>query len=314
MLIGVALLLTGRVEAQPKPVPLLQVIPLPHDQVTFERDGVEMTRAHFAKDQMRPFLFPVIGPSGKNLTRMSHPHDPEGHSHHNSVWISHKDVGGVDFWGDHGKNQGRIVHQRIEKLTDGDSSASLTTLNHWLDDASKKLLMVERRRITVQLLPNNEWLMLIDSQFEGPADITLGKTSFGFCAVRMAKTIGMRDGGGTMRNSEGGLNEKGIFWKPAKWVDASGPTSRDPKFPPEGITLFDHPQNPNHPSPYHVRDDGWMGSSTTLAGPLELPRGKSVRTRYGVYVHAGEPAAASLDARWAEFAKTKLDDMAPAKK
>ena len=40
--------------------------------------------------------------------------------------------------------------------------------------------------------------------------------------VRMAKTIGVLDGGGRIRNSEGGVDEKGTFWKRARWVDYSG--------------------------------------------------------------------------------------------
>ena len=29
---------------------------------------------------------------------MGHPHDPVGHSHHNSVWIAHESVNGESFW------------------------------------------------------------------------------------------------------------------------------------------------------------------------------------------------------------------------
>ena len=41
-------------------------------------------------------------------------------------------------------------------------------------------------------------------------------------SVRMAKTIGVIDGGGRILNSEGQLNEKEVFRKPARWVDYSG--------------------------------------------------------------------------------------------
>src|SRR3989442_12790053 len=105
----------------PKPVPVMQAIPLAHDEVSFQRDGVEIARYVFGHDLNRPFVFPVIGPSGRSLTRMGHPHDPETHSHHNSVWISHRDVNGLNFWEDRGK--ARIVHKRIERLDDGMGSA-----------------------------------------------------------------------------------------------------------------------------------------------------------------------------------------------
>src|SRR5438105_3402240 len=118
--------------AQPKPVPRMQAVPQPYDQVSFHRDGVEIARFHFGPALKRPFVFPLIGPSSRSLTRMGHPHDPVTHSHHNSVWISHNDVNGVSFWADTGKNTGRIVHQRVEKLTDGETEASVTSLNHWI--------------------------------------------------------------------------------------------------------------------------------------------------------------------------------------
>ena len=99
-----------------KPVPRLQAIPLPYDQATIERDGIELTRYHFAATLRRPFLFPVNGPSGRSLTRMGHPHATYSHSHHNSVWVAHHDVDGESFWADTGS--GRIVTQWIAEYFD----------------------------------------------------------------------------------------------------------------------------------------------------------------------------------------------------
>ena len=88
---------SGDAARQPKPVPLMQAIPLPYDQVSLQHQGVEMMRFHFANTLRRPFVFPIQGPSGRSLTRMGHPHDPVGHSHHNSFWVSHYRVNGFDF-------------------------------------------------------------------------------------------------------------------------------------------------------------------------------------------------------------------------
>lgn len=95
----------------PKRVPRMQVIPMPYHQASFQRDGVEITRYHFGPGLHRPFLFPIIGQSGISLTRMGHPHDPESHSHHNSVWISHNDVDGISFWSDGGGGLQRFAHK-----------------------------------------------------------------------------------------------------------------------------------------------------------------------------------------------------------
>jgi len=273
----------------------LQTVPQPYHQISFQRDGIEITRYYFGPDLNRPFLFPIIGPSGRCLTRMGHPHDPEGHSHHNSIWISHSDVNGASFWAD--RTGARIVHQRIEKLDDD----AVQSLNAWIDKEGKTLLR-ERRRISIQLLPNGEWLMILDLLLEAQEkEVTFGKTPFGLLGVRMAKSIGVNDGGGTIRNSEGGLNESEVLWKQARWVDYSGPITATAT---EGITLMDHPTNPNHPTFFHVRNDGWMGASLTYDAPRTLAPHKPLQLHYGLYIHSGAPTLEQLQQRWLEFSRT----------
>lgn len=303
-----------------KPVPVMQVLPLPHDQASFTRNGKEISRYHFAKTLNRPFLYPIIGPSGRSLTRMGHPHDPTSHSHHNSVWLSHHVVEGVSFWTDRG--DGIIEHQRVIKYDDGDGEASILALIHWNatgkgKDADGKphaarTLLVERRKMTVRPLPKGESLILIDVQFHpGPGlkQVTINENPFGLIGVRMAKTLGIHDGGGLIRNSEGNVNEKGddgCFRKPAKWCDYSGRITNDAI---EGITLMDHPSNVSHPTPFHVRGDGWMGACLSLAGERKVTTDKPMRLRYGLYIHNGAPESKKLEAKWQAFAKEKLEPL-----
>ena len=53
-----------------KPVPDMQVLPQPYDQASFEHLGRELTRYHFGPQLRRPFWYPIVGPSGRSLTRM----------------------------------------------------------------------------------------------------------------------------------------------------------------------------------------------------------------------------------------------------
>lgn len=290
-------------QAAPKPVPAVQVLPLPNDEAAFEHLGRELARYHFAAGLHRPFVYPLIGPAGRSLTRMGHPRDPIGHSHHNSFWVSHNKVDGVDFWGDRG--QGRIEHQRIEQYEDTDSAAWLVALNAWTRLQPREVLLVERRRIQVEPLKQGEWLLTLDLEL-APApqkhSVTLDKSPFGLVGVRMAKSIGVHDGGGRILNSSGGVNEKEVFWKPARWCDYSGPITPAAS---EGIALLDHPYNPNHPTVFHVRDDGWMGASLTFDAPRTIEAARPLRLRYGLWIHAGVPSVEQLDERWQAFARTE---------
>mgnify|MGYP003618539138 CR=1 FL=1 len=302
--------LGAQVLSSAKPIPRVTVEPLPHFEARFAVDEQERLCYHFHPLDRRPFLFPLVGPSGRTLTRMGHPHDPVSHSHHNSVWVSHHSVGGVNFWGDAGPNLGRIVPQRIEQYEDGDDAAWLLAVNHWVEEKSQAVLMVERRRIEHRPLPDGESLILLDLEFAPRGQtVVFDKTPFGLVGVRMRKSIGVHDGGGRVRNSEGGVNEKGaegapgVHWQPARWCDYSGRVTTEAV---EGLALFDHPANPNHPTVFHVRDDGWMGAALTFAAPRTIELGAKLRLRYGLYVHGGLPSREALDRRWREFAALPL--------
>ncbi len=308
-----------------KPVPAMQAIPLPYDQAAFEHEGRELTRYHFGENLRRPFWYPMVGPGGRSLTRMGMPGDPArsvtqasqpedpnrpaspgGHSHQNSVWISHKDVGGIDFWRDAGPIAGQIVHQFVADgfhYIDGEK-AGMLSVNAW-NGPDCKLLMTDRRRSTVAPGDGDSWWLVIDLQLEAPkgGEVTLGKTPFGPIGVRMAKPVGVNDGGGRILNSEGQRNEKEAFRKPARWVDYSGPVTNDAA---GGVTLMDHPNNPRHPAPFHVRDNGWMGACLTLHEPMTIKDGEPVRLRYGLWMHAGVPDAKELDRQWQAFAAEAL--------
>lgn len=288
-----------------QPVPDVQVVPLPNHEASFQHLGRELTRYYYGPGLARPFWYPIAGPEGRSLSRMGHPRDPLTHSHHNSVWISHNDVGGVSFWADRGTPPpGRIVHQAVEELEDTPASAWMLSRNAWQGPEGKTLLH-ERRRAEVRPLADGQWLLLIDLQLEAPGDqpLILGATPFGMLGVRMAKTIGVHDGGGRVLNSNGELNEAQVFRQAARWVDYSGPVTTTAR---GGIALLDHPANPDHPTPFHVRDDGWMGASLTLNRPLTIEPGKPLRLRYALWVHAGVPRADDVEAHWQAFAKDPL--------
>ena len=290
---------------QAKPVPDMQAIPLPYDQTSFQHRGLELTRYHFGQGLRRPFWFPVVGPEGRSLTRMGHPPAPFGERHHCSVWVSHKDVGGVSFWEDDAA--GRIVYQRVEEYTDGPNCASMLTTNHW-QAADGAVLLRERRRTTVCAPAGACWLMVIDLQLEAlpGRPIVLGKTPYGIIGLQVAKQMGVADGGGRTLNSAGQVNEPALQFQPARWVDYSGPLTDKSV---AGLTLMDHPANAGHPTPFMARNGGWMGVCPTLGHTLAVEPGKPLRLRYGIWTHAGLPTPLDIAKQWHSFARIELAPM-----
>ncbi len=284
-------------------IPRMQAVPLPGDQVSFQCDEKEIARYYYAPTLNRPFIYPVIGPSGRTLTRMGHPGDPYTHSHHNSIWISCTRVNGVDFWSDRGAATGRIITTEIVDLDDSDERTGIVSKAAWTSGAGKVLLR-EQRESWVYPLAGGEWVLILDLLLDPASeDVTIGRGGFGPIGVRVAKWLSVHFGDGRIRNSSGAEGEKAIFRKPARWVDYSGSIARGIL---EGLTLFDHPSNPCHPCPFHVRDDGWMGATLSEDRDTVITRGKPLHLRYGVFVHAGMSDGAALERRWQEFAKLDL--------
>lgn len=300
-----------------RPVPAVQAIPQPHGRTSFQWQGQELTALHFNPQDMRPFWYPVHTSHAPSLVRMGHPHDPHGHSHHNGVWVSHNSLNGLDFWGDRAKNQGRIVTVEVsrEGYEDSDELAAMRMTNHWLKEEDRSLQLIEIRRTEIRPINgSSSWFMVVDMQFTAPKDKTaiFGATGFGLVAVRVAKSMGVHDGGGRLLNSEGQVNEKAMFRLPARWVDYSGRlTNEDDGF--AGITLFNHPANPHNPTAFHVRDDGWMGACLSLETPLEVAEDKPLRVRYGLWVHEGAPDKEAIESHWQQFTALPLADMAQPK-
>ncbi len=289
---GVCLVLCGsNAMAQERfSVSRCEIVPLPEHQASFRVDGVERTRWYFGDTYPRPFLFPVLGPSGSSLTRMGHPGAPN-HDHHRSVWLAHHDVGGVDFWSDLTQSQIRQKSWRVYR--DGDNEAIMASVCGWFDSQQHELL---EQDVVVAIVPLPEGELAIEFCLTmrpgGDRKSTmLGRTNFGFLAVRVAKTLSIHFGGGKLTGSGNQNGEGEIFGKRLHWVDYSGPVAcgrgPDRKTVIEGITFFDHPDNPRFPTHWHVREDGWMGASFCMQQEYDVVTAKPLVLRYLLYVHRG---------------------------
>ena len=117
--------------------------------VTVKYDGKLFTRYVIGQSN-KPFLWPVIGPSGDEVTRAFPMEKREGerhdHPHHRSVWFGHQGTAGFDTWHEPASgrrtNLGSTVHREFVKVKGGDT-AVIVTRNDYVGDG-KKLLADER--------------------------------------------------------------------------------------------------------------------------------------------------------------------------
>jgi len=244
----------------------------------------------------RPFLYPVHGPDGVPLTGLGKPHDPTGsHAHHYSLWVAHADVGGHNFWGEKG---GIIYHKRFDLQEDGPVFCRLVQRTGWAAGGADVLF--ERRALTLYRTPDAFRLLDVEIECTPPAGqpLVLGKTSFGFLAVRVAPSLSVFDGGGEIHNARGERNERGAHLRRAEWLDQSGPVAPGQW---AGVALLDHPRNPNHPTVWHCRNDGWAGAAFTADGPRTLEPGRPLVLRYRVLLHGGDATAGAVARRYQEY-------------
>jgi hypothetical protein len=110
--------------------------------------------------------------------------------------------------------------------------------------------------------------------------------------------------GGRLLNSDGLDGERQAWGKHADWCDYSGNIDGHPV----GVTLMPDPATFDR-GWFHVRDYGLM-----VANPIErsekrngepaklvLARGKPLRLRFGVLLHAGQPSEADLKAAYQDY-------------
>jgi Methane oxygenase PmoA len=310
---AISISLAGKVLAQAQaqepwqPV-TVELTPLPHAQVSMTVAGVEATRWHHGGDHPRPFFHPFNGPSGVSLTRMGHPGAPD-HDHHCSIWFSHVDVGGVNFWANNAKTGGQIRQKQWLAYQDGAQEGLMAVRLGWYN--AEGLELMEQEVISaLRSLEGGERELEIQTTFRPPAgkeNVVLGKTNFGLLAVRVAKSLSAHFGGGKLTSSEGPTGEPDIFGKPARWMDYSGPvavgTGSERKGVVEGITFFDHPLNPRYPTKWHVRSDGWMGASFCMDEAWEITEETPLTLRYLLHAHSGEHDPAKAMARAQAFAE-----------
>jgi len=257
-----------------------------------------------------PYIYPLLGPGGARMTRgfpmERFEGESEDHPHHRSMWFTHGNVNGVDFWHEGGEHPGRI--ETAETIyTAGKGKSTVTLQLRWITDGDVRIL--EEARTYTFRGDANERSIDVDCKLRAVTDVVFGDTKEGSMALRLhpALRIDGEVAAGSAKSSAG--HTGGAVWgKRARWVHYSGPIGGKPM----GVTIYDHPHNPRHPTWWHARKYGLFAANPfgihdfegkpAGTGDLALGQGETLRLRYRVVLHAGLRTDAELEAGFHAFA------------
>jgi len=284
------------------------------DRLRVEIQGQLFTEYLF-KDVPRPYCYPLIGPGGLPMTRnwpmKDLPDETHDHPHHRSLWFAHGSINGYDFWSEQ-KDFGKTVHQDFLEIKSGTKVGIIRSTNNWVAaDGTVACTDVRTLRIYAPDSPGERVLDFDITLFASDGDVTFGDTKEGTMAVRLAPTLRLKGkvGQGHIVQSTG-VRDGETWGKRAAWCDYYGPVQGKIV----GIAIFDHPQNPRHPTWWHVRDYGLFAAnpfgqhdfeklSDKTAGNFVIPAGKSITFRYRFYLHEGDDQQANVAAKYQQYAK-----------
>jgi len=226
------------------------------------------------------------------------------HTWHRALWWSWKAINGINFWE---QNQPGTdpVDVEITHSDDGSVRIGLTIAYHLPDQPA---LVNEKRIITVSA-PDKKGTYRIDWQATftpaGEDAVVFNKNSYGGMAIRMAAECCGNANTGTQAwkfvDNEGRANFNN---QAARWAAYLGTT---PNGQPAGVAMFDHPDNPRHPSYWQSRSQyPYLNPSFTCKEDYTLPAGKSLTLRYRILVHQGAADTERLEQEWKAFAAASV--------
>lgn len=221
---------------------------------------------------LKPFLYPIVTASGKELSRgwpvAPRPGDSQDHAWHRGIFWGHGLINGVDFWREQGRDKSGRLEGDVLVAPSGERLGSA----------------VSRYKITTKAN-----LRFVDATLTWKADrgkaLVFGDTDDGGFGIRLREEF-REDRGGVIVNAEGLRGTKQCWGKPARWVDYRCALG--------GVAMFDHPSNFRHPTPWHARGYA-LNSANPFAwrafdkavpeGKHVVPAGARMAFRYRVLIY-----------------------------
>jgi hypothetical protein len=287
----------------------------------------------YSQHLSKPILYPVMTPSGHQVTRdfpfkevTGESHD---HPHHTGVsftYGSSGEVNGQSFWANpHDRTPltsdiklPQIRQIEVVDMKEGKGRASLKTINHWVNHHARPILA--ENRLMEFYARDNEYIIDFTINLSAiDTVVTFEDTKEGMFAIRVADWLAEDANGtrekstGVFENAEGEMTEKNIWAKRSSWVRLEG--ERDGKG--VGVTIMHHPESLNYPTYWHARGYGCFAANPigqfdyqkgrNLDNPqhrtLVLQPGESALFKFRMVIYEGTRSKDDIDKEFAEFSE-----------
>jgi hypothetical protein len=205
------------------------------------------------------------------------------------------------------------------KVESGSDRGLIQTANNWVA-VDGTIISTDTRTLSFRAVPGGraiDWEITLHASH---GEVTFADDKHGLMAIRTHPNLrldndpdrGVTTANGQVVNSEG-ISGKAVFGKRARWIDYWGKINDKTV----GIAIFDHPENPNHPTWWMARGYGYVaadpcgghsiGGEPPGTGDLVIPAGESITFRYRYVFHEGDPEQAGVAERYQRYVETPAE-------
>lgn len=269
----------------------LQIVVDANSLVVRERDATLMQYRH-SSVPFKPYVRELLTPKGVNVLLDA----PPDHLHHHALMFACA-VNNVDFWGEAAVPPGghfeplpgKQQHLRFDDVSvarpEGHHWPLFTEAIRWVSQPKKEPLLLERRAMTVDR-PGmmGATFLAWESTLSVPAgkdSVVLTGSHYHGLGLRFIRSM---DATGEFRNSD---NDPGVIFRGEERLSRSRWCAYTAQADGRTVTvaMFDHPDNPRHPSTWFTMAKPFAYMSATLRlheEPLKVLADKPLKLRYAV--------------------------------
>lgn len=279
------------------------------NSVALMNNGKIVWQHNYDKIEGKPYFHPLATIDGSVLTGLR----PKDHPWHRAVWFSWKFINGLNYWEEDrtsGKSEGitelKSVKYNLTKQFGADFNLELTYHPPRGQD-----LMKEDRSVRLSApSEDGSYFMDWESTFTAMADeVILDRTPLQ--SEPNGQSWGGYAGFSARLNNElwdvKAINDKGetkeLHGNLSRWITYE---AKNLKGQLVTMTIFDHPQNLNHPNKWFISNDAetpfyYFSPALIFDSKLILKKGDKVHLKYRLLVNAGELDQIKLNSTWEQF-------------